>query len=143
MSAPRDRGRGLAEPHAGPRARSHGGRHRLAPPLQSLFVVLVGSSLIGLIASGIERRVAELRKGRSEVLEDGHILILGWSEKVFPVISELFLAHRGRTGTVIVVLADHDKIDMEDAIRARVRHVGHVRSSAAAGTRRTPPTWPW
>src|SRR5687767_5649029 len=93
--------------------------------LQSLFVVLfgilVGSSLIGLIASGIERRVDELRKGRSEVLEEGHVLILGWSEKVFPVIAELVLAHKGRKDSVIVVLADHDKIQMEDAIRARVR----------------------
>lgn len=99
--------------------------------LQSLFVVLfgilVGSSLIGLIASGIERRVDELRKGRSEVLEEGHTLILGWSEKVFPVIAELVLAHKGRKDSVIVVLADHDKIEMEDTIRARVRHMGHTR----------------
>jgi voltage-gated potassium channel Kch len=99
--------------------------------LQSLFVVLfgilVGSSLIGLIASGIERRVDELRKGRSEVIEEGHTLILGWSEKVFPVIAELVLAHRGRRDSVIVVLADHDKIEMEDAIRARVHHMGHTR----------------
>ncbi len=99
--------------------------------LQSLFVVLfgifVGSSLIGLIASGIERRVDELRKGRSEVLEEGHVLILGWSDKVFPVIAELLLAHRAQRHSVIVVLADRDKIEMEDAIRARVRHFGHTR----------------
>jgi voltage-gated potassium channel Kch len=99
--------------------------------LQSLFVVLfgilVGSSLIGLIASGIERRVEELRKGRSEVIEENHVLILGWSEKIFPVIAELVLAHRGRRDSVIVVLADHDKIEMEDAIRARVPHLGHTR----------------
>ncbi|HTJ75282.1 MAG TPA: hypothetical protein VL337_07940 [Acidimicrobiales bacterium] len=105
--------------------------------LQSLFVVLfgilVGSSLIGLIASGIERRVAELRKGRSEVLEDGHVLILGWSEKVFPVISELVLAHKGRARSVVVVLADHDKIEMEDDIRARVRHPGHTRIVCRSG----------
>lgn len=99
--------------------------------LQSLFVVLFGifvvSSLIGLIASGIERRVEELRKGRSEVIEEGHVLILGWSEKIFPVIAELVLAHKARRDSVIVVLADHDKIEMEDAIRARVRHMGYTR----------------
>lgn len=99
--------------------------------LQSLMVVIFGilvvSSLIGLIASGIERRVDELRKGRSEVIEKGHVLILGWSEKVFPIISELVLAHRGRRDSVIVLMADHDKIGMEDAIRARVRHPGHTR----------------
>ena len=110
--------------------------------LQSLFVVLfgilVGSSLIGLIASGIERRVAELRKGRSEVLEEGHVLILGWSEKVFPVISELVYAHRARRGSVIVVMADHDKIEMEDDIRARVTHVGHTRIVCRSGDPSSP-----
>lgn len=43
--------------------------------LRSLFVVLfgilVGSSLIGLIASGIDRRVTELRKGRSDLSAKG------------------------------------------------------------------------
>lgn len=105
--------------------------------LQSLFVVLFGifvvSSLIGLIASGIERRVEELRKGRSEVIEQGHVLILGWSEKIFPVIAELVLAHKGHGHSVIVVLADHDKIEMEDAIRARVRHPGHTRIVVRSG----------
>ncbi len=100
--------------------------------LQSLFVVLFGilvvSGLIGLIATGIERRVDELRKGRSEVLESGHVLILGWSEKIFPIISELILAHKGRAhDSIIVVLADHDKIEMEDDIRARVRNLGRTR----------------
>ena len=99
--------------------------------LQSLLVVLFGifvvSSLIGLIASGIERRVDELRKGRSEVIEEGHVLILGWSDKVFPVIAELVLAHRARRDSVIVVLADQDKVEMEDAIRGRVRRLGRTR----------------
>ena len=105
--------------------------------LQSLFVVVFGilvvSSLIGLIATGIERRVAELRKGRSDVLEENHTLILGWSEKIFPVITELILAHHGRQESVIVVLANHDKIEMEDAIRARVRHFGRTRIVCRSG----------
>ena len=106
--------------------------------IQSLLVVVFGilvvSSLIGLIANGIERRVAELRKGRSEVLEEGHVLILGWSNKIFPVIAELVLAHKGkRDDSVIVVLADHDKIEMEDDIRARVRHMGHTRLVVRSG----------
>ena len=111
--------------------------------LQSLLVVLFGilvvSSLIGLIASGIERRVDELRKGRSEVLEDGHVLILGWSEKIFPVIAELVLAHKGRhNDSVVVVMADHDKIEMEDDIRARVRHLGATRVVVRRGDPSSP-----
>lgn len=100
---------------------------RLQSLLVVLFGILVGSSLIGLIASGIDRRGEELRKGRSEVLEEGHVLILGWSEKVFSVIAELVQAHRGRRDSVVVVLADHDKIEMEDTIRSRVPHPGRTR----------------
>jgi len=111
--------------------------------LQSLLVVtfgiLVVSSLIGLIATGIERRVDELRKGRSEVLESGHVLILGWSEKIFPIISELILAHKGRAHeSIIVVLADHDKIEMEDDIRARVRNLGRTRVVVRRGDPSSP-----
>jgi ion channel POLLUX/CASTOR len=111
--------------------------------IQSLLVVtfgiLVVSSLIGLIASGIERRVEELRKGRSEVLESGHVLILGWSEKIFPIISELILAHKGRDHeSIIVVLADHDKIEMEDDIRARVRNLAHTRLVVRRGDPSSP-----
>ena len=111
--------------------------------LQSLFVVtfgiLVVSGLIGLIATGIERRVDELRKGRSEVLESGHVLILGWSEKIFPIISELILAHKGRAHeSIIVVLADHDKIEMEDEIRARVRNLGRTRVVVRRGDPSSP-----
>ena len=116
--------------------------------LQSLLVVIFGilvvSSLIGLIATGIERRVDELRKGRSEVLESGHVLILGWSEKIFPIISELILAHKGRAHeSIIVVLADHDKIEMEDDIRARVRNLGRTRVVVRRGDPSSPPTSPW
>ena len=111
--------------------------------LQSLLVVIFGilvvSSLIGLIASGIERRVEELRKGRSEVLEANHVLILGWSEKIFPIISELVLAHKGRDhDSVVVVMADHDKIEMEDAIRGRVRHLGGTRVVCRRGDPSSP-----
>ena len=110
--------------------------------LQSLLVVIFGilvvSSLIGLIASGIERRVDELRKGRSEVLETGHVLILGWSEKIFPIISELVLAHRHRRDSIIVIMADHDKIEMEDEIRARVKHMGHTRLVCRRGDPSSP-----
>jgi voltage-gated potassium channel Kch len=105
--------------------------------LQSLFVVLfgilVGSSLIGLVASGIDRRVSELRKGRSQVLESGHTLVLGWSEKVFPVISELVIAHRGRRRSCIVILAPQDRVEMESEIRARIPDLGNTRVVCRSG----------
>ena len=62
-----------------------------------LTVTLIGISiaavLIGLIASGIEQRIDELRRGRSVVVESRHTLILGYSPRVFTIISELAIAN--------------------------------------------------
>ncbi len=111
---------------------------RLQSLIVVLFGILVGSSLIGLVATGIDRRVGELRKGRSQVLESGHTLVLGWSEKVFPVISELVIAHRGRRRSCIVILAPQDRVEMEAEIRARIPDLGRTRLVCRSGDPSSP-----
>ncbi|MEI8133021.1 MAG: hypothetical protein WCG34_11360, partial [Leptolinea sp.] len=54
----------------------------------AMFVVTIGgvfviSTLIGVLTSGIEGKMDELRKGRSRVIEKNHTIILGWSEQVY------------------------------------------------------------
>lgn len=85
--------------------------------LGGLFIV---SALIGVLNNGIERRIEEMRKGRSRVLEFGHTLILGWSPQIFTILNELVIANQNQKRACIVVLADHDKVEMEDEIRERV-----------------------
>jgi hypothetical protein len=41
--------------------------------------ILVFSTLIGVIFTGIDNKLTELRKGRSFVVERGHTIIFGWS----------------------------------------------------------------
>ncbi len=89
----------------------------LAVTLGGIFVI---SALIGILNTGLEGRLAELRKGRSRVLERDHVLILGWSQQIFTVIAELLEAGRSRARTTVVVLADRDRVEMEDEIRHRV-----------------------
>lgn len=82
--------------------------------------VFVVSALIGILNNGLEDKLEELRKGRSVVLENDHTLILGFTPQIFTIISELVAANESRkSGAVIVVLADDDKVDMEDAIKDR------------------------
>jgi K+/H+ antiporter YhaU regulatory subunit KhtT len=88
----------------------------LAVTLGGIFII---STLIGTITSGIEGKLDELRKGRSKVLESNHTLILGWSPKVFAIISELIIANENQKKPAIVVLADRDKVEMEDEIATR------------------------
>jgi ion channel POLLUX/CASTOR len=51
--------------------------------------LLIVSALIGVLATGLDRKLDDLRKGRSVVLERGHTLILGWSETIFTILAEL------------------------------------------------------
>ena len=89
----------------------------LALTLGGLFIV---SALIGVLANGIDTKLADLRRGRSIVLEQDHTVILGWSESIFTIIGELTLANESRTDPVIVILADRDKVDMEDELKVKV-----------------------
>ncbi|MFI0805759.1 CASTOR/POLLUX-related putative ion channel [Streptomyces echinatus] len=94
-----------------------------APPrmllsvLLGLITLLCVSTLVGVITTGLGDRLAELRRGRSTVLERGHAVVLGWSEQIFTVVAELSAARGGRGG-VVAVLADHDKAAMEEAFAA-------------------------
>jgi voltage-gated potassium channel Kch len=105
-----------------------------------MFAVTVGgvlfvSALIGIINNGLEDKLDELRKGRSVVLESDHTLILGWNPQVFTIISELILANESRkSGAVIVVMADQDKVEMEDAINERISDTKNTRIICRSGS---------
>jgi Trk K+ transport system NAD-binding subunit len=86
--------------------------------LGGLFVV---SALIGVIATGLDKRIEDMRKGRSVVLEENHTLILGWSDTIFTVLSELEIANENQKRPSAVILADRDKVEMDDLIREKVR----------------------
>lgn len=82
--------------------------------------VFIVSTLIGIISSGLETKLDELRKGKSIVIEQDHTLILGWSSKVATIINELIIANESASRPRIVVLADRDKVAMEDELREKV-----------------------
>ena len=68
--------------------------------LGGLFLVAI---LIGLVTSGIEGKLSELRKGRSRVVERDHTVILGWSAQVYTLIEQLVEANASKRGQRIVV----------------------------------------
>jgi len=106
---------------------------RLPMLLVTLFGILTVATLIGIVSTAFNSKVEDLRKGRSRVIENDHTLILGWSPKVFPIISELVLANGSRKKATIVVLADGDKVEMEDAIHAQIPDTGKTRVIVRSG----------
>lgn len=102
--------------------------------LVTLGGIFVVSTLIGVLTTGIEEQLDELRKGRSFVAEENHTVILGWSPQVFTVISELVIANENQPRAVIAVLAEHDKVDMEDEIRTHIADTKTTRIVCRTGS---------
>jgi voltage-gated potassium channel Kch len=119
---------------AGTMGGDEGWGFRLASLAVTLGGIFIISALIGVLNNGLEERLGELRKGRSRVVESGHIVILGWSEQVFSVISELVLANANQPRSCLVVLAARDKVAMEDAIRDEVGPTGRTRIVCRTGS---------
>lgn len=103
----------------------------LAITMGGIFVV---SILIGILTSGIEGKLDELRKGRSFVVEENHTVILGWSSQIFTIISELVVANANQSHSCIAILADKDKVEMEDEIQAKVESTGRTRIVCRTGS---------
>ncbi len=107
---------------------------RIVMLLVTLGGIFVISALIGVLNSGLEARLGELRKGRSRVIESGHTVILGWSQQVFPIISELALANANQRRSCIVILGDKDRVEMEAAIRDNAGQTGRTRIVCRSGS---------
>jgi voltage-gated potassium channel Kch len=95
--------------------------------------LIIVASLIGIVSGAFDSKVEELRKGRSRVLETDHTLILGWSTKVFPIVREIATANASRGKSAIVILADRDKVEMEDDIKAQVGDTGKTKIIVRSG----------
>ncbi len=106
----------------------------LAMLITTIGGILVFSILIGIFTTGLESKLEQLRKGRSFVAEEGHTVILGWSPQIFMVISELVIANANQRYTCITILGEHDKVEMEDEIRARVGDTGRTRIVCRTGS---------
>jgi voltage-gated potassium channel Kch len=95
--------------------------------------ILVFSTLIGVIFTGIDNKLSDLRKGRSFVVEREHTIIFGWSPEIFSIIAELATANESRASACIAILAEKDKVEMEDEIRERVGKTRNTRIVCRTG----------
>jgi Trk K+ transport system NAD-binding subunit len=106
---------------------------RLLSLLITVTGIFLAGALIGLISTAINQRIANLRKGRSLVLERGHTLVLGWSPRLPVILAELAIANAGQRHASFVVLADRCKIEMEDELRRLVPDTGTTRVVCRTG----------
>ncbi len=118
---------------AGTMGGDQGWGFRLVALVVTLASIFVFSALIGVLSSGIESKLDELRKGRSRVLEQDQTIILNWSPSIFDIISELVIANKSRKRPSIVIMAARDKVEMEDEIDAKIADHGNTRIICRSG----------
>lgn len=109
---------------------------RLAALAVSMGGIVLISVLIGILSSALQGKIGELRKGLTPVIERNHLLILGWTDNLFAIVEQLSAAHayvgaRGRS--CIVILAEKDKVEMEDILHARLRRSKKERIICRSG----------
>ena len=118
---------------AGNLAGDQGGANRLIMLLVTVGGIFIVSSLIGTITSGLQARLDELRKGRSRVIESGHTLILGWNSKIYSIVGELITANENQRHARVVILAERDKVEMEDELRTKFPDTKTLRVICRSG----------
>jgi hypothetical protein len=108
--------------------------YRIIMLLVTLGGVFVISTLIGVLSSAIEGKLDELRRGKSKILETNHIVILGWSEQIYTIISELVEANRNQPANCIAVLSPLDKVVMDEMLVTRLKDTGRTRLVSRCGS---------
>ena len=99
----------------------------LAKPLFVVFMfvvtcfgILLTSTLTGIICNAIDEKVQDLRRGKSAVVEEGHVIVLGTADGIYTIISELIEANSNHPREAVVIMDDKDTKDvMDDKINAR------------------------
>lgn len=94
--------------------------YRFVALIITLIGILIFGALIGVLTTGLDNMLVEMRKGKTEILKDNYTLILGWNSTIFKIISELTVSNSNHKNKSIVILSDRDKIEMEDEIRQKI-----------------------
>ncbi|KAM0946516.1 putative CASTOR/POLLUX/SYM8 ion channel domain, NAD(P)-binding domain superfamily [Dioscorea sansibarensis] len=96
---------------------NHANSIGIGPKLVSVSIsfggMLIFAMMLGLVSDAISEKFDSLRKGRSEVIEKNHTLILGWSDKLGSLLNQLAIANESLGGGTVVVMAERDKEEME------------------------------
>jgi voltage-gated potassium channel Kch len=95
--------------------------------------IFIFSALIGVLSAGIEGKLSELRKGRSRVIESDHTIIYNWSPSIFDILGELAVANQSVRKARVVIMADKDKVEMEDEIAAKAPPLGRMKVICRSG----------
>jgi hypothetical protein len=81
------------------------------------FISLTGifffATVLGFVTNNVAVKLDALKTGKSVVVERGHILVLGWTDRCPALLREIALACESEGGGTVVVLAEEEKQVLE------------------------------
>ena len=92
----------------------------------TLYGFFFGSMMFGIIATALQEKLNSLKKGNIPVMEEEHLIVLGFQPGEYTLIQELVYGADQRR-RCIVVAGEIERDEMEDAIRANVKCPKNVR----------------
>jgi hypothetical protein len=108
--------------------------NRIVSTTVSILGVIVAGLLISALAGNFQERLESIRKGGAPVMEEGHFLVLGWSEKIYSVIDQLAEAYASLGHITVVVMAEGEKVVMEEKLHDGVQRLDRVKIVVRAGS---------
>lgn len=96
--------------------------------------VIMLSMLIAFITTALDQKINQLKKGRSRIIERDQTVVLGWNERIIEILRELFLANESEDDPVVVILANQDKEEMDDFIKANYPSTFNTRVVTRSGS---------
>ena len=88
--------------------------------LLGLTGMIFTGMLIGIFSTSMRGKLLELQKENPEILEEGHMVVLGFRRGEYALLAELMEAAHGKKQT-IVVAEQMERMEMEKAIRMNVK----------------------
>lgn len=84
----------------------------IATAIAAIGGLLITSILIGIISTGLEEKIDEIRNGNSRVIERDHIVILGFTPGEYKMLGQVILACEQK-GKHIIVASDMERDEMD------------------------------
>jgi len=79
-------------------------------------------TIVGIINNAMSDKLDSLKKGHSQIIEEGHVVIIGFDENIYTILDQMEESNENWKGNrTIVVIDDADKEEMEFDIKEHRR----------------------
>lgn len=109
--------------------------YMLCMTLVTFFGIAVFSTLVGIINTGIQEKLELLKKGKSKILEEDHIVILGFDNEIYTILEELIEANKAKKEGIIVILDGiHSLEEMQEKVSRKIPETYNTKIIYRTGT---------